>query len=265
VTALREEERPLSGKKLARLIGRAVGDFSMIRDGDKIAVGLSGGKDSAFLLHSLCGLRDRSPIPFTVRALTVDPTDGVRDAAPLEKLTGSYGVDHRIVRYPIFDILKKSAAPSPCSLCANLRRGILASAAAEEGCTTLALGHHRDDVVETAFLNLIYEGRFRCFSPNMFMTRSKVRVIRPLVYVPESAIREQAEKFAFPMVNFCCGYESSSMRAYVKVILRRISRKTPYLHNSVLHALKNPDADPGWLDSRRPKGAEGANGEEAEP
>ncbi|MDR1581277.1 MAG: tRNA 2-thiocytidine(32) synthetase TtcA [Synergistaceae bacterium] len=256
-----EAKRALSGKKLARLVGRAVGDFSMIRSGDTIAVGLSGGKDSAFLLHALCGLRDRSPIPFTVRALTVDPTDGVRDAAPLEKLTRSYGVDFRIVRYPIFDILKKSDAPSPCSLCANLRRGILASSAAEEGCTTLALGHHRDDVIETVFLNLMYEGRFRCFSPNMYMTRSKVRVIRPLVYVPESAIREQAEKLAFPMVNFCCGYESSSMRAYVKVILRRISRKAPYLHNNVIHALKNPDTDRGWRDSRRP---EETNGEEAE-
>ena len=261
MSALIGTKRPLSVKKLARLIGRAVGDFSMIRDGDTIAVGLSGGKDSAFLLHSLCALRDRSPIPFTVRALTVDPTDGIRDASPLEKLTRSYGVDHRIVRYPIFDILEKTAAPSPCSLCANLRRGILASSAAEEGCTTLALGHHRDDVVETAFLNLMYEGRFRCFSPNMFMTRSKVRVIRPLVYVPESAIKEQAEKLAFPMVNFCCGYESSSMRAYVKVILRRISRKAPYLHNNVLHALKNPDTDCGWRDSRRPKGS---NGEEEE-
>jgi tRNA(Ile)-lysidine synthase TilS/MesJ len=88
----------------------------------------------------------------------------------------------------------------------------------------------------------------------MFMTRSKVRVIRPLVYVPESAIREQAEKLAFPMVNFCCGYESSSMRAYVKIILRRMSRKAPYLHNNVLHALKNPDTDCGWRDSRRPEG-----------
>jgi tRNA(Ile)-lysidine synthase TilS/MesJ len=257
-------ERVLSGKKLARLIGRAVGDFSMIRGGDTIAVGLSGGKDSAFLLHALCGLRNRSPIPFTVRALTIDPTDGVKNVASLEKLTRSYGVAYRIVRYPIFEILRKTAAQSPCSLCANLRRGILASCAAEDGCTTLALGHHRDDVVETAFLNLMYEGRFRCFSPNMFMTRSKVRVIRPLVYVPESAIREQAEKLAFPMVDFCCGYESSSMRAYVKVMLRRISRKAPYLHNNVLHALKNPDTDCGWRDSRRPKKAKGANGEEAE-
>jgi tRNA(Ile)-lysidine synthase TilS/MesJ len=247
-------ERPLSGKKLARLVGRAVGDFTMIKDGDKIAVGLSGGKDSAFLLHSLCALRARSPIRFAVRALTLDPSDGARDASPLEKLADSYGVDYRIVRYPVFEILEKSGAPSPCSLCANLRRGILASAAAEDGCVSLALGHHRDDVVETAFLNLMYEGRFRCFSPNMLMSRSRVRVIRPLVYVPERAIREQAEKLAFPMVNFCCGYERSSMRAYVKVILRRMSRKAPYLHNNVMHALKNPAPDEGWGGSARAPG-----------
>jgi tRNA(Ile)-lysidine synthase TilS/MesJ len=256
--ALADAERPLSGKKLARLIGRAMGDFTMASDGDTIAVGLSGGKDSAFLLHSLCGLRDRSPIRFTVRALTVDPSGGARDTAPLEKLARSYGVDYRIVRYPIFEILEKSGTQSPCSLCANLRRGILATSAAEDGCVSLALGHHRDDVVETAFLNLMYEGRFRCFSPNMFMSRSRVRVIRPLVYVPERAIREQAEKLAFPIVNFCCGYEASSMRAYVKAILRRMSGKAPYLHNNVLHALKSLGSDAGWGDrAREPeKGAE---------
>jgi tRNA(Ile)-lysidine synthase TilS/MesJ len=227
------------------MIGQAVADFSMIQAGDRIAVGLSGGKDSAFLLRSLCFLQKKSPVSFTIEAITLDPTEG-SDVAPLRAFTKSCGVSHRVIRYPIFQILEKSAADSPCSLCANLRRGILASNAAEGGCTSLALGHHRDDVIETVFLNLMYGGKFRCFHPNILMTRSGVRVIRPLVYVPEAAIAEQAEKLNLPLVNFCCGYEASSMRAYVKVSLRRLSRKAPLLPNNILHALKNMKHLDGW-------------------
>jgi tRNA(Ile)-lysidine synthase TilS/MesJ len=219
----------------------------MISEGDKIAVGLSGGKDSAFLLHSLCKVRDKSPVHFTALALTVDPTDGARDISSLIKFTESLGVEYKVVRHPIFDILEKSQTQSPCSLCANIRRGVLASHAAMEGCVSLALGHHRDDAVETVFLNLMYEGRFRCFHPNIVMSRTGMRVIRPLVYVSESGIRDEAERLGFPIVNFCCGHESSSMRAYVKLILRRLSRKAPNLPNNVLHALKNIRDDDVWM------------------
>ena len=246
VKLLNADNTRMSDKKIARLIGRAVGDFSMIHDGDRIAVGLSGGKDSAFLLHSLCAIRDRSPIRFDVIAVTLDPTGGASDAARLGEFAARYGARHKIVSHPIFDVIEKSGTKSPCSLCANLRRGILATNAREEGCRSLALGHHRDDVVETVFLNLLYEGRFRCFHPNMLMSRSGVRVIRPLVYVPESAIRAQAERRGFPVVNFCCGYESSSKRAYVKALLRNISRKAPSLYSNVIHSLKTMKESDGW-------------------
>ena len=233
-------------KKIARLIGRAVGDFSMIQDGDKIAVGLSGGKDSVFLLHSLCSIRDKSPRNFTIEAITIDPAGGTMDTARISEFAASYGVPHRIVRYPIFEILEKSGTRSPCSLCANLRRGILASGAAEAGCGSLALGHHRDDVVETVFLNLLFEGRFRCFHPNMLMSRSGVRVIRPLVYVPEFAVSKLTERKGFPLVNVRCGYESSSKRAYVKTLLKDISREAPSLYSNVVHALKAMRKSDGW-------------------
>ncbi|MDR0648940.1 MAG: hypothetical protein LBF92_06355 [Synergistaceae bacterium] len=239
------KERALP-KKTARQIGSAIAEFSMIHEGDRVAVGLSGGKDSAFLLFSLCTVRDKSPVKFTIEAITLDPTDGRRDTSPLERFTESLGVAHRIIRYPVFEILEKSQTPSPCSLCANLRRGILASASAEGGFASLALGHHRDDVIETVFLNLMYEGRFRSFHPNALMSRTGVRVIRPLVFVPEADIREEAEKRGFPIVNFCCGHESSSMRAYVKVTLRRLSRKAPNLASSVLHALKSVKSEDAW-------------------
>ena len=235
----------MSDKKIARLIGRAIGDFSMIRAGDKIAAGLSGGKDSAFLLHSLCALRDKSPISFEIVAITLDPAGGT-DIARLGEFAASYGVRHKVIQHPIFEIIEKSGTRSPCSLCANLRRGILASNAAEEGCGSLALGHHRDDVVETAFLNLLYEGRFRCFHPNMFMSRSRVRVIRPLVYVPESVVSEQAKRRGFPLVSFRCGYESSSKRAYVKTLLGNISSEAPSLYSNVIHSLKVMRESGGW-------------------
>ena len=236
----------MSDKKIARLIGRAIGDFSMIKDGDKIAVGLSGGKDSAFLLHSLCAIRDKSPITFKVEAITVNPTDGAIGTTRLSEFAASYSVSHKVVHYPIFDILEKSGTGSPCSLCANLRRGILASNAAEAGCDSLALGHHRDDVVETTLLNLLYEGKFRCFHPNMLMSRSNVRVIRPLVYVPELVVSKQAERRGFPLVDFCCRYESSSKRAYVKTLMRHLSRGAPSLYSNVIHSLKTMKESDGW-------------------
>jgi tRNA(Ile)-lysidine synthase TilS/MesJ len=244
--SLRRTDEHLFGKKIARQIKRAVLDFEMIRSGDKIAVGLSGGKDSAFLLHSLCALRDKHPARFTLEAITVDPTENGRDTSLLGKFAESLGVVHWVVRYPIFEIIEKHGTSSPCSLCANIRRGILASNAVKHGCASLALGHHRDDVIETVFLNLMYEGRFRCFHPNMLMSRTGVRVIRPLVYVSESVIRDEAGRLSFPTINFCCGYESSSMRVYVKAVLRRLSRRAPSLPSNVLHALKNITPDDLW-------------------
>ncbi|GHV51558.1 tRNA 2-thiocytidine(32) synthetase TtcA [Synergistales bacterium] len=235
-------------------MGRAVSDFSMIRDGDSVMVGMSGGKDSAFLLRSLCMLRDRSPIKFTVEAFTVDPTDGGRDMSPLAEFAASFGVPHTSTRYPIFEILEQSKTPSPCSLCANIRRGILASRAAERGFTSLALGHHKDDAIETAFLNLMYEGRFRSFHPNTFMSRTGIRVIRPLVYVTEADIVSAAERLSFPIINFCCGYEASSMRAYVKATMRRMRRKAPDMNSSVISALKSLNDGDAWQVSEKRRG-----------
>jgi tRNA(Ile)-lysidine synthase TilS/MesJ len=245
--SLSRANKYLFGEKIARQIKRAVSDFRMIRSGDKIAVGLSGGKDSAFLLHSLCALRDKNPVRFTLEAITVDPTENGRDISLLREFAESLGVAHVVVKYPIFEIIEKHGTSSPCSLCANIRRGILASHAAERGCVSLALGHHRDDAIETVFLNLMYEGRFRCFHPNILMSRTGVRVIRPLVYVPEAVIRDEAGRLGLPIINFCCGHESSSMRAYVKATLRRLSRKAPSLPSNVLHALKNLNPDDLWM------------------
>lgn len=140
------QKRSIS-KPMARRIGRAISDFSMIQEKDRILVGVSGGKDSNLLLYSLCGLRARSPVRFEVLAATVDPLEGKSDLSSIQEFTRSLGVELLIVKYPLFDILGRSFTPSPCSLCANIRRGLLASTAQKNGCNVLALGHHRDDAV----------------------------------------------------------------------------------------------------------------------
>lgn len=233
-------------KKTARAIGRAISDYGMIEEGDRVLVGLSGGKDSCLLLYSLCRLCRRSPVQFEVTALSIDPTDEGVDWSPVEKFAHELGVALEIIRYPVFSILKNSKSSSPCSLCANIRRGILASAANRLGCNVLALGHHRDDAVETVFLNMIYAGRFGCFQPSMHMSRSGVRVIRPLVYVPEVAIEREATRLSLPRLDFGCEYSASSRRAEVKRKLKELSEIAVDLDSNVIHALRRSKDAEAW-------------------
>jgi Predicted ATPase of the PP-loop superfamily implicated in cell cycle control len=233
-------------KKVARRIGSAISDFSMIGENDRILVGLSGGKDSGLLLYALGRLRDRSPVRFEVRCLTIDPTTDGRNLDVLRRFASSLDIPMEVVRHPIFGVLAANPQAAPCSLCANLRRGILASYARECGCGVLALGHHRDDVVETVFLNLLYAGRFGAFHPHMRMSRSGVRVIRPLVYVPEREIAEQAEALGLPLVDFQCPYAADTRRAEVKALLSGIAAAAPDLAGNVLHALKRSADEGGW-------------------
>ena len=247
------QKRSIS-KPMARRIGRAISDFSMIQEKDRILVGVSGGKDSNLLLYSLCGLRARSPVRFEVLAATVDPLEGKSDLSSIQEFTRSLGVELLIVKYPLFDILGRSFTPSPCSLCANIRRGLLASTAQKNGCNVLALGHHRDDAVETVFLNLFFAGRFKCFHPNMTMDRSGIRVIRPLIYTAESDIRKESGSLGLPQVDFACTHSSGSQRAWVKGLLRKISPAAPNLSSNVIHGLRNLRPEEGWLP--KPRGLE---------
>jgi tRNA(Ile)-lysidine synthase TilS/MesJ len=236
-------------KKIARCVGRAVSDFSMIREGDRILVGLSGGKDSSMLAYTLARLRRHMPARFELAAVSVDPTGGRADFTEAERFAASLGIPFDVVRYPIFDILRRAKDAqntqkiSACSLCANIRRGILASAAVRLGCNVLALGHHLDDVVETVFLNLLYSGRFACFDPCMVMDRTGIRVIRPLIYVPEEAIVRNAHRMEWSILDLGCEHASSSRRAAVKSATANLSGIARDLRGNVLHALKkNGDA-----------------------
>ena len=236
----------LLNKKIARDFGRAISKFSMIRDGDKILVGLSGGKDSSILLYSLCRLRHRCPVSFNIKAVTVVPDEGKTDLSLLYRFTESLDVHLEVISYPIFSILGNSPSSSPCSLCANIRRGILAGKAKELGFNVLALGHHRDDAVETVFLNLLFAGSFKCFHPNMLMGRSGIRVIRPLVFTGEEQIKKESMRLKLPNIDFNCNYKDTSQRGKIKTILREMSETAPDLHGNVIHALMNFKQENSW-------------------
>lgn len=224
-------------KRLARDVGRAVMRWSMIRAGDRIAVGLSGGKDSLTLLVALARLRARLPFDFDLGAICIDPAGNAASFDDVVSFAKDLGVTAEVVDHPIFDVIKKSGTASPCSLCANMRRGALAAAAVRLGYGTLALGHHLDDAVETAMLNLLYGGKWSCFEPAMTMSRTGVRVIRPLVLAPEASIAGAAKRLSAPILDLGCEYAEASMRAVVKDEIDKIAAFAPSVKKNILHAL----------------------------
>ncbi|NLD06431.1 MAG: tRNA 2-thiocytidine(32) synthetase TtcA [Synergistaceae bacterium] len=211
----------------------------MIVSGDRIMIGLSGGKDSLTLSLALAVLRRRSPVKFGLTACLIDHTDGNINTSMLEGLMGELEIPLRIFKHPTYSIMEKRDERSPCSLCANLRRGILADQAKEIGANVLALGHHKDDAVETVLLNLFYGGRFKCYQPNMLMSRTEIKVIRPLVYIEERRIALEAARLKLPVTNACCPYSEKSKRLSTKRILEEIEKEIPEIKSNVIHALKN--------------------------
>ena len=184
----RTAANPLPMKHILSYTRRALDDYGMIRSGERVAVGVSAGKDSLTLLCALARLRQFYPIPFELSAITVDMGFGgvPGDYSGICDLCRRLAIPYRVVPSDIAEIvfgIRKEQ--NPCSLCAKMRRGALHSAAREDGCTAVALGHHFDDVVETFMLNLFYEGRIGCFSPVTELSRTGIRLIRPLIYVPE--------------------------------------------------------------------------------
>ena len=244
---------------------RAVDDYEMIRAGDRIAIGVSAGKDSLTLLHAMAGLRRFYPRPFELMAITVDmgfsgieanrgkpapekdPYAGIR--AFCERLEVPYHVVPSEIARIIFDVRKE---PNPCSLCAKLRRGALNNAAKELGCTTVALGHHFDDAVETFMLNLFFEGRIGCFSPVTDLSRVNVRVIRPLLYCPEKEIRAFAAAVDLPIVPSACPADENTERESMKRLLASLERENRGLRHRIFGAMQRGEIDGFKLPNRRP-------------
>ncbi|HIV10555.1 MAG TPA: tRNA 2-thiocytidine(32) synthetase TtcA [Candidatus Faeciplasma avium] len=236
---------------MQRILGymrKAIQEFDMIKDGDRIAVGVSGGKDSLCLLAGLSLLRRFIGIDYSLTAITLDPMfngqPGSYDA--VNQLCMAHGIEYRLIRTHIgeivFDIRKE---PNPCSLCARLRRGALHDAAKEAGCNVVALGHHYNDVVETFMMNLFIEGRVGCFSPKSYLSRKELYMIRPLVFAPETAIRSAVKRLEVEVVKSVCPADGATKREEMKEFIKDMEYRDKGFTDRLFGALRRSGVD-GW-------------------
>lgn len=231
-------------KRLLSHARRAVDDYNMIEDGDKIAVGISGGKDSLALLTALAGLRRFYPKKFDILAISIDMGLEGMDFSGVAEYCKKLEVEYKIVKTEISKIIfEVRKEPNPCSLCAKMRRGALNQAAVDEGCNKVALGHHFDDVVETFMLNLFFEGRIGTFSPVTYLSRMDVTVIRPLVYMPEKDVRYFASKTELPVVTSTCPADGNTEREKMKQLLASIERENKGLRYRIFGAIQRGEID----------------------
>ena len=233
-----------STKLLLSYTRRAVDDYEMIAEGDKIAVGVSAGKDSLALLVALAQLRRFYPKKFSLIAITVDMGFDGMDFTPIKKFCEELDVEYHVVPTQIsqiiFDVRKEK---NPCSLCAKMRRGALHTAAKELGCNKVALGHHFDDVVETFMLNLFYEGRLGCFQPVTYLSRIDLHVIRPLIYMPEKDVRYFAGKVELPVIESSCPADKNTERERMKELLHNLERENKGLRYRIFGAMQRANID----------------------
>ncbi len=227
--------------KIQRLTGRAIGDFGMIVNHDRVLVALSGGKDSWTLLHMLERLRRRAPIDFTLIAITVHPGFPMFQTGFLENYLRMHEFEYRIVHAPIYSIMLEKLSPgdTPCALCSRIRRGVLYTQARELGCTKIALGHHREDFIETLLLNQFYNGKIKAMAPILNADDGLNVVIRPLVYVPEETIIQYAATAGFPIVCCRCPVcgNQDLKRVKMKSLLENLERERPGIKASLLTSL----------------------------
>ncbi|MDY3869017.1 MAG: ATP-binding protein [Pyramidobacter sp.] len=241
----KNEAFTISGK-IRKLAGKAIYSYDMITPGDKIAVGVSGGKDSLLLLHLLKYMQVYSPVKYELHACCVDMTAGGWDTQPLESLCASLSVPLHIVPYAIEKIIDERQERSPCSFCANMRRGILNTVTKRIGCNKLALGHNLDDSVETTLMNLLRNGRFRCYQPKLWHDRAEIWVIRPLIYLTEYQIQHEINRLGIKTSQYCCKYGADTERSRTKSIIETLKGSFPSIKTSVIHALENHQTDDCW-------------------
>ena len=229
--------------KILSLVRRCVEDYDMIQAGDKIAVGVSGGKDSLMLLTALAKLREFYPVPFQLEAVTLDMghADGRlgMDFSPVADYCRSLGVPYTLkeseIHHVIFDLRREK---NPCSMCAKMRRGALHGVLQERGLTKIALGHHYDDAVETFFLSLIFEGRLSCFQPVTYLDRTGITQIRPLLYCGENLIRHTAQRLALPVVDNPCPANGNTKRQEIKELVYELQGRYPGLKARAFGAMQ---------------------------
>lgn len=231
-------------KRILSFTRRALDDYEMIRPGDRIAVGVSAGKDSLTLLCAMAELRRFYPIPFELVAVTIDMKAGESDFSAIRALCKRLDVPYHVIpteiSHIIFDIRKEK---NPCSLCAKMRRGALHNAAKDLGCNVVALGHHFDDAVETFMLNLFFEGRIGCFSPVSYLSRTDLRLIRPMIYMPEKDVRYFAKKAELPILPSTCPADGNTQREEMKKLLAELDRKHDGLRYRIFGAMQRGEID----------------------
>lgn len=233
-------------QQLLSNVRKALDDYHMIQEGDHIAVGISGGKDSLTLLYALSSLRRFYPSSFQLRAVTADIGFGNTDYDQIRRLCSRLEVEYNVIETQIakvlFDMRQES---NPCSLCAKMRKGALNDALVSMGCNKVAYGHHKDDVVETMLLSMIYEGRWHTFSPVTKLDRTGLTVIRPLVYLNEANVKGFVRKYEIPVLKNACPVDGHTKREYVKNLLRQINLENPGVKDRMFTAIQNSGME-GW-------------------
>ena len=229
-------------KRLRRLTGQAIADFNMIEAGDKVMVCLSGGKDSYGMLDVLLKLREKSPVPFELFAFNLDQKHPGYPAHILPEYLQGLGIPFRIEEQDTYSTVKRVIAEGKtmCSLCSRLRRGVIYRVAAEIGATKIALGHHRDDIINTLFLNMFFGGKLKSMPPKLVSDDGKHVVVRPLAYVEESDLEAYAEYKRFPIIPCdLCGSQDNLQRQQVKQLLREWDKKFPGRIESIFRSIQN--------------------------
>lgn len=233
-------------QKLYSLTRQAIEEYNMIDEGDRIAVGISGGKDSLTLLIALAGIHKFYPKHFELSAITCDVGFEEMDFTKVVKLCEELEVPYDIVHTKISEIVfEHNKDERPCSLCAKLRKGAMYDYLSQKGINKIAYAHHKDDFVETAFMSLLYEGRFYSFPPKTYLEEVGIEVIRPFIYVPEQSISRFAKKENLPVVFNPCPVDGSTKRAYAKNLVSDIVKDCPDAKNRILHAIQTADF-PDW-------------------
>ena len=231
-------------KRVLSFVRRAVDDYEMINEGDKIAVGVSAGKDSLTLLCAMADLRRFYPKKFELCAITVDMGFEGMDLSPIAKFCEELDVEYHVVPTQIYKIIfEVRKEKNPCSLCAKMRRGALYGYAKQIGCNKVAFGHHFDDVVETFMLNLFYEGRLGCFQPVTYLSNTDITLIRPMIYMPEKDVRYFASKTELPIVKSTCPADGNTEREEMKKLLASIEKTTKGLRYRIFGAIQRGEID----------------------
>ena len=234
------EIKNMNTQKLLSYTRKAIDEYRLIQDNDKIAVGISGGKDSLTLLYALSSLRRFYPHPFELVAVTVDLGFANLDLSEIKKLCEKLEVPYTVVKTQIGQIVfEQRQENNPCALCAKMRKGALNEAMKQLGCNKIAYAHHMDDVVETMMLSLLYEGRFHTFSPVTYLDDTGLTVIRPLIYMKEADVIGFVRKYEVPVVKSPCPADGHTKREYVKQLLKQLNTENPGVKQRMFTAIQN--------------------------